>query len=687
MQTSFKIDTWLIEPELNRISKKSQTHALEPRLMRLLVLLAETPHELVSKDTILATVWAGLSVTDESLSQAISKLRKLLDEGNSEPSHIETIRKKGYRLVAAVSVAEKHHSSSVKRPAIVALCVAVAVAVATYIFGDAETARENTGFLVSTPATASRQRDRDPAISHDGNFLVYSQITDTSQHQIFLHGLGRGTTDRQLTNQSDNYAPAILPDDRAIAFMRKQQDTCSIILVFLIDGAERFAGNCAGNSYPDLAVAPNGLSVAFSARPTATEEHAIILLDIKTGERRTVSRPSEGIWGDYDPVFSADNKSLFFARSISEAMQDVYKLDIGTGRETRVTNDGRNIMGITVADGRALFASNRDGRYGIWSANPDGSDLHRLPISQTGIMNPTMSGQGQKLAFEAIQRAVALYAIKLDGISEPDPLLQFNAELLHPAINPASDRLVFSSNRSGFFEIWDADIRGNAERRLTDFRSGFTAHPQVSPDGKMIAFDARPSTVSQVYVMDENGNNLRAVGAEDGTNRYAPTWANKGQSLIYARETDGRLELWEYNLAARAETQLTNSGGTFGHLLSDGTLYHTRPNIAGVWRLSPNDQGLEKVLDGISFSDWGNWMIRDGKLHYFDRATGSLRTLNLDDFSVVTNAVVNGYVPTADPAIAFSQDGKTALVTIRQRLESDIEYVDMSAPRDQQRTP
>lgn len=106
MEGPFKIGSWLIEPELNRIVRQQHQQAIEPRLMRLLVLLAAKPRELVSKDVIFDEVWGGLAVTDESLAQAISKLRKLLDDGPDGPVYIETIRKKGYRLVADVKPAD-----------------------------------------------------------------------------------------------------------------------------------------------------------------------------------------------------------------------------------------------------------------------------------------------------------------------------------------------------------------------------------------------------------------------------------------------------------------------------------------------------------------------------------------------------------------------------------------------------
>lgn len=682
MQDPFHIGNWLVEPELNRVTKKRQAQALEPRLMRLLVLLAETPRQLVSKEVIFEEVWAGLSVTDESLSQAISKLRKLLDDDNDSSSHIETIRKKGYRLIVDVAPAKTSKKPSGNRLPQVAVLILAIGAIALYFALrtplEAPPATSDR-LLVSLPLSTSPGRERDPALSGDGEFVVYSRQTEDGEQHIFLHGIGRGAADRKLTSQAQNYAPAVIPGASAVAFLRRRGNDCTVILSSLIDGAERVIGNCTGSSYSDTATSPGGHTIAFSARAGGAE-HAIFTLDIGTGEQKQVTMPPHGIWGDYDPVFSSDGASLYFARSVSEAMQDVYKVDLQSGTEDRLTGDGRNVMGITLAGEDILFASNRDGRYAIWSMKEDGSSLTRLPISQTGIINPTSTPVGDRLAFEAIRRVVTLQMLEPSLSEKRKDLLQFNAELLHPAIDPTGARFVFSSDRSGFFEIWEAGIDGGTLQRLTDFRSGFTAHPRYSPDGSKIAFDARPESQSQIFLVDRDGGNLTTVTSADGFNRYAPTWSPDGQSVIYARETEGRLELWKTDLADNIETRLTHSGGTFGYLNSNGTLYHTRPNIDGIWQLAPGETQPGLVLPGLMFSDWGNWALENDQIRFYDRPNNALKTLNMADQSMRIDTTVEGLVPTADPAVAFISGGQSALVTIRHRLESDIEFVNLGPP-------
>jgi DNA-binding winged helix-turn-helix (wHTH) protein/TolB-like protein/Tfp pilus assembly protein PilF len=99
---SFRLGEWRVDPALNQVSRDQEAVRLEPRMMRLLVRLAETPGQVVSSRELLDTVWAGVVVGPASVYQAISQLRKLLGDTDPVPTFIATIPRKGYRLVAPV---------------------------------------------------------------------------------------------------------------------------------------------------------------------------------------------------------------------------------------------------------------------------------------------------------------------------------------------------------------------------------------------------------------------------------------------------------------------------------------------------------------------------------------------------------------------------------------------------------
>jgi TolB-like protein/DNA-binding winged helix-turn-helix (wHTH) protein/cytochrome c-type biogenesis protein CcmH/NrfG len=99
---AYLIGEWTVFPSLNRIDRDGLTADLEPKLMDLLVCLAESAGEVVSKEDLLDRVWQVAHVSDGTLSHAIAELRRALGDEARHPRYIETIRKRGYRLVAGV---------------------------------------------------------------------------------------------------------------------------------------------------------------------------------------------------------------------------------------------------------------------------------------------------------------------------------------------------------------------------------------------------------------------------------------------------------------------------------------------------------------------------------------------------------------------------------------------------------
>ncbi len=112
----FCIGDWHIDPSLGRVSGLSagrdsgaEQTKLEPQVMAVLLCLAKQQGQVVSREAIEDQAWANRVVGYDSLSTAIIKLRKALGDDSKNPRYIETVPKKGYRLIAAVSSAESEN--------------------------------------------------------------------------------------------------------------------------------------------------------------------------------------------------------------------------------------------------------------------------------------------------------------------------------------------------------------------------------------------------------------------------------------------------------------------------------------------------------------------------------------------------------------------------------------------------
>ncbi len=99
---SFTLGDWLVDPRGCHLSRGETSVKLRAQLADLLVCLARRAGEIVLKDEILAEVWPGQYIAESGLSRCIAELRQILQDDASQPRYIETITKRGYRLVAPV---------------------------------------------------------------------------------------------------------------------------------------------------------------------------------------------------------------------------------------------------------------------------------------------------------------------------------------------------------------------------------------------------------------------------------------------------------------------------------------------------------------------------------------------------------------------------------------------------------
>lgn len=96
-----KIGDWLVCRDRNLMTRDGICHRLEPKTMAVLAELAARPGKVVSRRELLEKVWPRTFSGDEALTRCVSQLRSFFQDDSRSPRYIETIPKKGYRLVAS----------------------------------------------------------------------------------------------------------------------------------------------------------------------------------------------------------------------------------------------------------------------------------------------------------------------------------------------------------------------------------------------------------------------------------------------------------------------------------------------------------------------------------------------------------------------------------------------------------
>ena len=98
----FRIEDWLVQPARNRMVRGDTAVRVRPQLIDVLACLAACPGKVVSKDQLLTEVWSDRFVAESGVARCVAELRQLLADDARQPRIIETISKRGYRLIAPV---------------------------------------------------------------------------------------------------------------------------------------------------------------------------------------------------------------------------------------------------------------------------------------------------------------------------------------------------------------------------------------------------------------------------------------------------------------------------------------------------------------------------------------------------------------------------------------------------------
>jgi len=173
-----QIGAWRADPAANELVRGTETVRVEPKVMQVLVALADRAGSVVTRDELLSLVWPGVVVGDEALTQTIIKLRKALGDSPRDPAYVETIAKRGYRLIAPASgptgIAAAVPASRSRRwlpiGLALGLLVAIAVTVALYewraatpVVAVADTDGERPGAPLTVVVVPFESLSTDPA--------------------------------------------------------------------------------------------------------------------------------------------------------------------------------------------------------------------------------------------------------------------------------------------------------------------------------------------------------------------------------------------------------------------------------------------------------------------------------------------------------------------------------------------
>ena len=121
-----RIGGWRFYPGSGELRRSSEVRRLEPRAAKTLEMLVAAHGAVVTQDELIRQVWSGRSLSENSVAVVVGQLRKALDDDAREPKIIETIPKRGYRLIGRASAeSTRRHRARRVAAGVLALLLAI----------------------------------------------------------------------------------------------------------------------------------------------------------------------------------------------------------------------------------------------------------------------------------------------------------------------------------------------------------------------------------------------------------------------------------------------------------------------------------------------------------------------------------------------------------------------------------
>ena len=214
----------------------------------------------------------------------------------------------------------------------------------------------------------------------------------------------------------------------------------------------------------------------------------------------------------------------------------------------------------------------------IFVMDADGSNRQRITQSDGEDITPTWSPDGQRIAY------VSKQGDNRDIVVMPAPGASWPADqdwpfrvTQHPASDwtaawsPDGQQITFSSNRTGYWEIFIVNADGTGLSQITNDGAGALS-PVWSPDGRTMAYSGKRDDNWDIYTMpaplpgqeeDFQPEPRRLVLAEG--NDLSPIYSPTGDRIVFESNRDGNAEIYVMNADGSNQRNVSNSPSVDDH--------------------------------------------------------------------------------------------------------------------------
>ena len=337
----------------------------------------------------------------------------------------------------------------------------------------------------------------------------------------------------------------------------------------------------------------------------------------------TDHRPlTTGNFSDTNPRWSPDGKQIIYISNRDQtpgAPPQIYRRWMDTGETAKLTNLTQSPAGIAISP---------DGKWVSFT-------MH-VPDPPASIIKMPAPPEGAKWADPAKVIDKLVYRFNGAGYLKPGythlfvlpseggtPRQISSGKFQHGGVafgaseavwTPDGKYLLMSANRNQDYEreprdtnVYEFSVADGSVRALTN-RKGPDNSPQISPDGKLIAYTGYEDKyqgyqVTQLHVMNRDGSNQRVISSKWDRDVAGVRWANDGGGLYFTSDDQGDTGLYFITLGGEVKKLLNNVGSSTSAYGGGGSFTIAKSGAFAVTLCNPRNPG-----------DVAAGMLSDGKV-------------------------------------------------------------------------
>ena len=527
--------SFILDPDQSRLLHKASLLEVEidHKVFELLSLFVQQPNIIISRQTLLDNLWAGSIVTDNAINKLIGNLRKVLGDDAKQPEYIQTIPKRGYRLICEVTILDnvmgvKARSSDstpieldknvtvinknpltqrVARYSIISLFLVFGGLSIWRAFSD----EGNFDSSYSVALTRASGAEQSAQMHPDSQHLYYLKNNDrTEQNTLWVMNVNNS-----ITKQADIGSARISDlvalikgesDTTTLLYLDKNSDSCGVynavfsVPSYVIQSNEKLF-DCSDKRIKDIAYNAQQHTIYYTAQPKDFWPNQVYAFNLHTNKQILITQAEPQGWGHHNIDVSPDGKKLLIMSTNSNYKTQALSLNLLSNKiiegvefsypvtEAIWHHDSQQIYYYAPAPSQQIIRSEFNGNNAT------------TVISVSEVLSSKMSrlADGKNLLISTEQKNINnrwllphSYNTSVDNSTVADT---------YPGLFHHSDQYLFISKRSGRNQLYLTDSSETQAKIVTNFfQPHWLGYLVVSYDDKSVLLNVD----NKIYLLSIN---------------------------------------------------------------------------------------------------------------------------------------------------------------------------------------